>query len=176
MKQTGAMRTVVDMSDRTYEALFVCNDNAARSIMAEGLLNHLGSGRFKAHSAGSQPKGSIDPFALKALEHYGLPTHGFRSKSWKEFTGPAAPRLDFVFVVCDVAAGETCPVWPGQPVTAQWTVPDPAGFDGADDERLRLYIETALILKRRIELMLALSFDKLDALSLQHEMSDIGTR
>ena len=163
------------MSDRIYNVLFVCTGNSARSIMAEGLLNHFGGGLFRAYSAGSRPKGSVDPFALRALEHHGLPTDGFRSKSWEEFAGPDAPALDFVFTVCDTAAGEVCPVWPGQPITAQWGVPDPAAFQGPDDEKQKFFIETALVLKRRIELMLALPFDKLDDLSLRREMRDIGT-
>jgi arsenate reductase (thioredoxin) len=167
---------VATVSDRIYRVLFVCTGNSARSIMAEGLLNHLGHGRFTAHSAGSHPKGAVHPLALKALEHHKLPTDGFRSKGWSEFTGPDAPALDFVFTVCDTAAGEECPVWSGQPVTAQWGVPDPAAFEGSDEEKLKLFIETALVLRRRIELMLALPFDKLDELSLQRAMRDIGTQ
>jgi len=164
------------MTEKIYDVLFVCNDNAARSILAEGLLRELGRGRFKAHSAGSRPRAAIDPYALQALEHHGLPTQGLHSKSWRDFTGERASALDFVITLCDEAAGEACPVWPGQPVTAQWSVPDPGRFDGEVDEKLKFYVDTALIIRRRIELLLALSLDKLDALSLHREVSDIGAR
>jgi arsenate reductase (thioredoxin) len=162
------------MSDQPYNVLFVCTDNSARSIMAEGLLNHLGRGRFNAYSAGTHPKGEVDPFALQALAHHSVQTEGLHTKSWNEFAHPDAPLLDFVITVCDTAAGEVCPVWPGQPVTAQWGVHDPAAFSGSDDAKLKHFIETALVLKWRIDLMMALQIGQLDDLSLRREMRDIG--
>ncbi|HUG25100.1 arsenate reductase ArsC [Piscinibacter sp.] len=163
------------MAEKTYNVLFVCTGNSARSILAEGVLNHLGRGRFRAFSAGSQPSGVVNPFARAELEALRLPTDGYRSKSWEEFAaGPGAPPMDFVFTVCDNAAGETCPVWPGQPTTAHWGVPDPAAFEGPDVRKQQVFHDTAMILKRRIELMLALPIDKLDAMSLQHAVRDIG--
>lgn len=158
--------------DRIYNVLFVCTGNSARSIMAEGLLNLLGRGRFRAYSAGTHPKGAVDRFALEALAGHGVPTAGFRSKSWNEFTGPNAPEFDFVITVSDAAAGEPSPVWSGQPVTAQWGVPDPATFSGSDEEKLKHFIATLLVLKRRVELMLALPLEQLDELSLR----DIGVQ
>ena len=124
------------MSDTVYNVLFVCTHNAARSIMAEGLLNHFGGGRFRAFSAGSHPGGAVNPFALQTLTKLRIPTDGFRSKDWAEFAKPEAPALDFVFTVCDKAAGEVCPVWPGQPMTAHWGVADPAAFEGPDDQKI----------------------------------------
>ncbi len=164
------------MTDKVYNVLFICTHNSARSIMAEGLLNHLAQGRFLAHSAGSRPAGEVNAFALKTLERMRIPTDGYRSKDWSEFAQPQAPALDFVFTVCDNAAGEACPVWPGQPMTAHWGVADPAAFVGTDAETAQLFWDTALILKRRIELMLALPLASLDHMSLQRELKDIGTR
>jgi arsenate reductase (thioredoxin) len=164
------------MSDRLYNVLFVCTGNSARSILAEVLMNELGRGRFTAYSAGSQPNGAVNPLSLWALEHLKLPTSGLRSKSWEEFAGPDAPSLDFVFTVCDSAAGEVCPVWPGQPMTAHWGMPDPAAVQGSDEERRQAFLNTALVLKRRIELMLALPMQALDRLSLQSAVRDIGTQ
>lgn len=164
------------MTDKTYNVLFVCTHNSARSIMAEGLLNSMGRGRFAAYSAGSQPGGSVNPFALKTLERLRIPTDGYRSKDWQEFASPGAPQMDFVFTVCDNAAGEVCPVWPGQPMTAHWGVPDPAAFDGPDEDKNRVFWDAAVILKRRIELMLALPMHSLDRLAIQREIKDIGTR
>jgi protein-tyrosine-phosphatase len=164
------------VSDKIYNVLFVCTGNSARSIMAEALLNHLGHGRFKAWSAGSRPTGVVNPMALHALAQLRLPTEGFRSKSWSEFAQEGAPALDFVFTVCDNAAGEVCPVWPGQPTTAHWGVPDPAAFEGPDERKQQQFHDTALVLKRRIELMLALPLEKLDAMSLQQAVRDIGQR
>jgi len=158
------------------EVLFICTGNSARSILAEGLLNHLGGGLIRAHSAGSHPRGEVHPLALRTLEQLGLPTSGMRSKSWDEFARPEAPRLDFVFTVCDNAAGEVCPVWPGQPMTAHWGVPDPGQVEGDDALRLRAFMDTALTLKRRIELMLALPVATLDRMSLQNAVRDIGQR
>jgi arsenate reductase len=162
------------VADKIYNVLFVCTGNSARSIVAEGLLNHLGHGRFRAFSAGSRPTGTVHPMALWALESLSLPAEGFRSKSWNEFAQPDAPPLDFVFTVCDNAAGEVCPVWPGQPTTAHWGVPDPAAFEGPEQRKQQLFHDTALILKRRIELMLALPLEKLDAMSLRQAVRDIG--
>ena len=156
--------------------LFVCTGNSARSILAEGLLNHLGAPRFKAHSAGSHPTGSVNPHALDALRALRIPAGGYRSKNWDEFAQPGAPRLDFVFTVCDNAAGEACPFWPGQPATAHWGVPDPAAVLGNDDEKARAFIATALTLMRRIELMLALPIERLDAIAIRRELALIGTR
>jgi len=164
------------MTDKTYNVLFVCTGNSARSIMAEGVLNHVGRGRFRAYSAGSQPTGVVNPFALAELAQLRLPTDQCRSKSWGEFAAPGAPAMDFVITVCDNAAGEACPVWPGEPTTAHWGVPDPAAFDGPDDRKQQVFHDTAVILKRRIELMLALPIAKLDAMSLQHAVRDIGRR
>ncbi|MBA3591838.1 arsenate reductase ArsC [Methylibium sp.] len=162
------------MSEKTYQVLFVCTGNSARSILAEGLMNHAGV--FVAHSAGSRPSGTVNPFALSTLRDLRLPTEGYRSKSWEEFAGPEAPALDFVFTVCDNAAGEVCPVWPGQPVTAHWGVRDPAAFEGSDAEKAKVFMDTAVTLKRRIELMLALPLDKLDTMAIRREVREIGTR
>jgi len=161
---------------KIYNVLFVCTHNSARSIMAEGLLNSMGRGHFKAWSAGSQPGGTVNSFALKTLARMRIPTDGYRSKDWDEFARPDAPRLDFVFTVCDNAAGEVCPVWPGQPMTAHWGVADPAAFDGSDEEKTRVFWDTAVVLKRRIELMLALPLASLDKMAIQREIKDIGTR
>lgn len=164
------------MSDKVYQVLFVCSHNSARSIMAEGLLNGMGAGRFKAHSAGSQPAGTVHPLALKTLETLHLPTSGHRSKDWSEFAQAQAPTLDFVFTVCDKAAGEVCPVWPGQPMTAHWGVADPATVQGSAEQKAKVFWDTAVVLKRRIELMLALPLSSLDRLAIQHEIRDIGKR
>lgn len=162
------------MTDKVYNVLFVCTGNSARSILAEGLLKHLARGRFAAYSAGSHPSGTVNPFALKTLQALSIPTDGLRSKSWGEFAEAGAPVLDFVFTVCDNAAGETCPVWPGQPMTAHWGVPDPAAAEGADDDKARVFMSTAITLKRRIELMFSLPIASLDAMALQREITVIG--
>ena len=164
------------MSDKVYNVLFVCTHNSARSIMAEGILNSMGRGRFQAFSAGSHPGTSVDPFALKTLSGLHIPTDGFRSKDWDEFARPGAPELDFVFTVCDKAAGEVCPVWPGQPMTAHWGVADPAAFEGTDEQKAKVFWDTAVVLKCRIELMLALPLASLDKMAIQREIKDIGTR
>ncbi len=161
--------------DKVYNALFICTHNSARSILAEGLLNSMGRGRFVAHSAGSHPSGTINPFALKTLASMHIPSDGFRSKDWEEFAKPGAPELDFVFTVCDNAAGEVCPVWPGQPMTAHWGVPDPSATPGTDEQKAKAFWDTAVILKRRIELMLALPLHSLDKMAIQREIKDIGT-
>jgi arsenate reductase len=162
------------MDDKIYNVLFICTGNSARSIIAEGLMNELGRGRFNAFSAGSYPKGKVHPLALATLAAHRIPTDGFRSKSWAEFAGPGAPELHFVFTVCDQAAGEACPVWPGQPMTAHWGMPDPAAVDEALQPKA--FLDTFVTMKRRIELMLALPFASLGRLSLQKEIRDIGSR
>lgn len=164
------------MNDKVYNVLFVCTHNSARSIMAEGILGRLGHGRFKAYSAGSHPSPSVHPLALKTLAAMHLPAEGYRSKDWSEFAQPGAPVLDFVFTVCDKAAGEVCPVWPGQPMTAHWGVPDPSAFEGTAEQKDRVFRDTATTLKRRIELMLALPIASLDRMALQRAVRDIGTR
>lgn len=162
------------MSSVIYNVLFVCTGNSARSILAEGLMNHMGQGKFKAFSAGSHPAGVVNPLSLKTLAWLQLPTDGYRSKNWDEFARPDAPQLDFVFTVCDKAAGEVCPVWPGQPLTAHWGLPDPAAVKGDEAQQLQAFQDTALALKRRIELMLALPLTTLDKMSLQKAVRDIG--
>ena len=163
------------MTDKVYNVLFICTGNSARSIMAEGLLNALGRGRFVAHSAGSHPSGTVNPFALSTLQALRIPSDGMRSKNWDEFATPSSPRLDFVFTVCDNAAGEMCPLWLGQPMTAHWGVPDPAAFEGPDEEKARAFMATAVTLKRRIELMLSLPIKSLDSMAVQRELKQIGT-
>lgn len=162
------------MADKTYNVLFICTGNSARSILAEGLLNHLGGDRFKAFSAGSHPAGVVNPFALRALQQFGVAADGFRSKNWDEFSQDGAPELDFVFTVCDKAAGEVCPVWPGQPMTAHWGVADPAAVEGSDERKQQAIRDAAITLKRRIELFLSLPIPKLDAVALQKAVRDIG--
>ncbi|TDP74778.1 arsenate reductase ArsC [Roseateles toxinivorans] len=162
------------MTERTYKVLFLCTGNSARSIIAEGLMSHLGAARFQAFSAGSHPTGAVNPLALQTLSRLHVSIDGFRSKSWDEFAGVGASDLDFVFTVCDKAAGEVCPVWPGQPMTAHWGVEDPSEVQGSEETKLRAFTDTALILKRRIELMLALPLERLDAMSLQQELHRLG--
>ena len=164
------------MADKTYNVLFICTGNSARSILAEGLMNNLGKGRFHAYSAGSHPNGTVNPLALETLESFRIPTDGFRSKNWDEFARPDAPQMDFVLTVCDKAAGEVCPIWPGQPMTAHWGVADPAAFEGTDDAKRQQFRDAAITLKRRIELMLALPLARLDSMAIHHEIKDIGTR
>lgn len=161
---------------KSYNVLFICTGNSARSIIAEGLLNAMGKGRFKAFSAGSHPKGAVHPLALQELQSLRIPTDGFRSKGWDEFAAPGAPELDFVFTVCDQAAGKVCPVWPGQPMTAHWGMPDPAAVEGSDDAKRQAFKSAAVTLKRRLELMMSIPMDKLDALAIHKEVKDIGTR
>lgn len=163
-------------TETSYNALFICTGNSARSILAEGILNVLGQGRFHACSAGSHPKGEVHPLAIATLERMGLPGTGYRSKSWDEFVAPGAPVFDFIFTVCDNAAGEACPLWPGRPVSAHWGVPDPAAVGGSEERRRKAFMDAALTLRRRIELFLSLPLQSLDALSLQRELRDIGNR
>ena len=164
------------MPDPIYNVLFVCTGNSARSVMAEGLMNELGKGRFVAFSAGSRPKGTVHPLALKTLAAHHIPTDGFRSKSWEAFAGPEAPALHFVFTVCDQAAGEVCPVWPGQPMTAHWGMPDPAAVEGSEQAQQKAFLDTFITIKRRIQLMLSLPLARLDRLAIQKEIKDIGGR
>jgi len=162
------------MNDRIYNVLFLCTGNSARSILAESLLNHLGRGRFQAFSAGSHPNGTVNPFVLEMISRQELPTAHLRSKSWDEFAAAGAPALDFVFTVCDNAAGEVCPIWPGQPMTAHWGVEDPAAVSGDDEQKRAAVMKAFIQLKRRIELFLALPMNKLDNMSLQKSLDDIG--
>ncbi|MBT9458571.1 MAG: arsenate reductase ArsC [Burkholderiaceae bacterium] len=162
------------MQDKIHKVLFLCTGNSARSILAEGLMAHLGAGRFQAFSAGSHPTGLVNPLALQTLQRLHIPTDGFRSKSWDEFAQAGAADLDFVLTVCDKAAGEVCPIWPGQPMTAHWGVEDPAAVEGPDELKVRAFTDTAVILKRRIELMLALPLERLDAMSLKRELQSVG--
>jgi arsenate reductase (thioredoxin) len=159
-----------------FNVLFLCTGNSARSILAEVLMNNLavGGGRFKAYSAGSHPKGEVNPFALELLEQQHISTEGLRSKSWDEFAAPDAPRLDFVFTVCAQAAAEECPYWPGQPMTAHWGVPDPAAIVGSDEQKRKAFKDAFIVLKRRIELFSCLPMEGLNRLALQRELDRIG--
>jgi arsenate reductase (thioredoxin) len=160
----------------SYNVLFLCTGNSARSIMAEAILNHKGKPNFRAFSAGSFPTGSVRPEALRQLETAHLPVENLRSKSWDEFAKPGAPKFDFVFTVCDNAANEVCPVWPGLPVTAHWGIPDPAAVKGSDAEIEAAYRETMLVLDRRISLLLCLPLASLDSLAIKKEVDEIGRR
>jgi arsenate reductase len=159
---------------RPYEVLFLCTGNSARSILAQALLTRLGEGRFRAHSAGSHPTGRVHPLALEVLRERGHDTSGLRSKSWDEFAVPDAPALDFVFTVCDAAAGEACPVWPGRPMTAHWGLEDPVAWDGPEEARLWPFRRAYKILERRIELFTSLPLATLDRMSLQGRLEKIG--
>ena len=160
------------MNDRIYNVLFLCTGNSARSILAEAILNRDGAGRFRAFSAGSHPKGEVHPQAIRLLEELNYPTGQLRSKGWEEFAQPGAPALDFVFTVCDNAAGEVCPVWPGQPMTAHWGIEDPAAAEDAGQQRA--FIAAYHALQRRIGIFLCLPLDSIDELSLQHSLDEIG--
>jgi arsenate reductase len=164
------------MPDTTFNVLVLCTGNSARSVMAEALFNVLGKGRFHAYSAGSHPAGAVNAFAIERCQSIGYDTSGLRSKSWDEFALPDAPRMDFVITVCDQAAGEACPVWPGQPLSAHWGLPDPAVVEGSDEVKSKAFRDAFVTMKRRIELMLALPLAKLDKLAIQKEIKDIGTR
>lgn len=164
----------VNQATRPYNVLFLCTGNSARSILAEALLNFRGEGHFHAFSAGSHPTGRVNPLALEALESRGIAVNGARSKSWDEFSKPGAPALDFVFTVCDNAAGEVCPVWPGQPMTAHWGVPDPAAVQGTRIEQMRAFEEAFRILDRRIGLFVSLPIASLDRMSLRDRVHEIG--
>ena len=156
--------------------LFVCTGNSARSILAESILNHpsIGQGRFRAFSAGSHPAGQVQPLALELLSQYHYPTEGLRSKNWNEFSGDGAPELDFVFTVCDKAAGEACPYWPGQPMTAHWGVEDPVAVQGSHEEQRRAYANAFMVLRNRLSMFAALPIDKLDRLALKKKLDEIG--
>jgi arsenate reductase (thioredoxin) len=158
----------------TYNVLFLCTGNSARSILGEVLLNHWGKGKFTAFSAGSFPKRAVNPMALKLLQSLGLPTEGLRSKSWSEFAQPDAPAMDFVITVCDQAADEVCPVWPGRPITAHWGIPDPAAVAGTDREKMAAFRDAHLRMDARIKLFVALPLDKLDGLKREQEARRIG--
>ena len=164
----------VVMADRPFNALFLCTGNSARSVMAEAILNKLGQGKFRAYSAGSQPKSQVNPNTIQLLRALGYDTSSFRSKSWSEFAKPGAPPLDFVFTVCDNAAGEACPVWPGQPMTAHWGVPDPAEARGSDAEIALAFKDAYRMLFQRIGIFTALPIRGLDKLSLQNKLREIG--
>lgn len=157
-----------------YNVLFLCTGNSARSILAESILNRIGSGRFVAYSAGSQPKGTVHPLALDLLEAQGFPTEGLRSKSWDEFDRPQAPKMNFVFTVCDQAAAESCPVWPGQPITAHWGLPDPAAATGTPDQQRKAFRDTFIALLARLRLFTALRLNALDRLAIEREVKAIG--
>ena len=161
-----------------FNVLFLCTGNSARSIMAEALINDpaIGKGRFRGFSAGSHPGGRVNPFALEALAAHHLPSDGYRSKSWEEFSKPGAPAMNFVFTVCDQAAAEVCPIWPGQPMTAHWGVPDPAAVSGTDEDKRRAFREAFVTLRRRIELLASLPIASLTSLALKKELDDIGRR
>ena len=162
------------MTERVYRALFLCTGNSARSILAEAILEKEGEGRFRAYSAGSNPTGKVHPHALDLLKTLGQPTDHLRSKNWNAFSGTGAPQLDFVFTVCANAAGETCPVWPGQPMTAHWGIPDPAAVTGSEAERRAAFTEAYRMMFNRISLFLALPLESIDKMSLQKRLADIG--
>ncbi|MFZ3323092.1 MAG: arsenate reductase ArsC [Usitatibacter sp.] len=162
------------MTDTPYNVLFLCTGNSARSIIAEVLLNQLGRGRFKAYSAGSHPSGTVNPFSIEILRSAGLDTMGLRSKNWEEFAQPGAPRMAFVFTVCDSAAAEVCPIWPGQPMSAHWGVADPAAVEGTDEQKRAAFKEAATVLRRRIELLINLPMATLDKLTIQSKLKEIG--
>lgn len=162
------------MSERPLNVLFLCTHNSARSIIAECVINRLGNGRFKGYSAGSQPSGRVHPYALDLLRQLNYDTSGLRSKPWDEFAAPGAPQLDFVFTVCDNAANEPCPVWPGQPMSAHWGLPDPSAVEGKESERRFAFADTHRMLFQRISIFTALPLESLDRLSLQKRLDDIG--
>ncbi len=162
------------MADRVYNVLFLCTGNSARSVLGEVLLNHMGNGRFRGFSAGSHPKGRVHPMALAVLAAEGLPTAGLRSKSWDEFATPDAPKMDFVFTVCDNAAGEACPLWPGQPMTAHWGIEDPAAVEGSELARRAAFQDALRYMKNRISAFISLPLSTIDRISLTHRLQGIG--
>jgi len=162
------------MTQQPLNVLFLCTHNSARSIIAETVMNRLGAGKFKAYSAGSQPSGRVHPYAVELLQQLGYDTSGLRSKSWEEFSAPGAPQLDFVFTVCDNAANETCPFWPGQPVSAHWGLPDPSAAEGTETEKRLAFADTHRMLYQRIGIFVNLPLQSLDKLSLQQRLDDIG--
>ena len=166
----GGMGTV----ERPYNILILCTGNSARSIMGEALFNTMGMGRFRAYSAGSHPTGRVNPLALEQVRALGYPVEGLRSKSWDEFALPGAPQMDFVVTVCDNAAGEVCPLWPGQPVTAHWGFPDPAAVQGTDAEKRAAYAQTLRQIRHRVQLFLSLPLETLDRMAIENRMRDLG--
>jgi arsenate reductase len=162
------------MTERIYNVLFLCTGNSARSILAESLLNHWGKGKFRAFSAGSYPKGQVHPLALELLERRNLPAEGLRSKSWDEFAAPGAPPIDFIFTVCDNAAGEVCPVWPGKPMTAHWGIADPAALEGSNIEKASAFRKALKELETRIKLFTSVAIASLDSMALQARLREIG--
>lgn len=162
------------MTDTVKNVLFLCTGNSARSILAEAIMNAQGQGRFRAFSAGSHPAGRVNPFALELLQRQRLPTEGLSSKSWDVFSMSGAPHLDFVFTVCDNAAGEVCPIWPGQPISAHWGVEDPAAVEGSDEDKRKVFFHAFNFLQRRISIFVNLPLDKLDRIALQKKLDDIG--
>lgn len=159
---------------RPLNVLFLCTHNSARSVLAECLLNHLGGARFRAFSAGSQPSGRVNPFALQALAEQGIDTTGVRSKAWDEFATPGAPTMDLIITVCDSAAGETCPVWPGHPATAHWGYADPSATTGSDAAKLTAFRDTLALIRRRLEILVAMPDERLHALALQQTARDLA--
>jgi arsenate reductase len=164
------------MSDKTYRVLFLCTGNSARSIMAEAMLNAMSQGRFVTYSAGSHPAGAVHPLAIEQIQHLGFDTDKLRSKSWNEFGASDAPHMDFVITVCDNAAGEICPIWPGQPMTAHWSFEDPAKIEGVEAEKKQAFARICREIKTRLDLFLSLPFDKLEKLALQRELDQIGAK
>ncbi len=162
------------MNERVFNVLFLCTGNSARSILAEAILNSLGKSRFRAFSAGSHPKGEVNRFAIELLRKQGLDVSGLRSKSWDEFAAPGAPHLDFVFTVCDNAAGEVCPIWPGQPMTAHWRIEDPAAVEGSDEEKRSAFSTASRLLQNRISLFTNLRFARLDEMAIKRKLDEIG--
>ena len=159
---------------KPYNILVLCTGNSARSIIGEALFNTMGAGRFKAYSAGSHPTGKVNPFAIEQVQALGYPVENLRSKSWDEFAAPGAPELDFVVTVCDKAAGEICPFWPGQPVTAHWGFPDPAAVEGSDDEKREAFRQTVRQIRTRVQLFLSLPLETLDRMAIENRMRAIG--
>ena len=163
-----------EVSSKVYNVLFICTGNSARSILAEAILNQLGSGHFKAYSAGSFPKGQVHPITIEILTERKFDVSALRSKSWDEFSTPGAPQMDFIFTVCDNAGGEVCPIWPGHPVTAHWGFPDPAAVDGTIDEKKKAFAKTFREISQRLRIFLNLPFEKIDRMSLQHQLREMG--
>ena len=162
------------MPDRVFNVLFLCTGNSARSILAEAILNTLGKGRFRGFSAGSHPAGRVNPFAIEFLQAQGMQVADLRSKNWDEFAAPGAPKMDFIFTVCDNAAGEVCPVWPGQPVSAHWGIEDPAAVEGTDEDKRRAFSHAASLMNRRIALFSSLPLEKLKGMAIKRELDEIG--
>lgn len=173
-QRAGASQEEKSMPERVFNVLFLCTGNSARSILAEAILNHLGRGRFRAFSAGSHPGGKVNPCAIELLTRQGLAVADLRSKSWDEFAAPDAPRIDFVFTVCDNAAGEICPVWPGKPITAHWGIEDPAAVEGGDEDKRKAFAKAFAEMRRRISLFVNLPLGKLDAMAVKGELDRIG--